>query len=85
MDEWGVIGVLVALVGLFATVGAPISKLIESLTKLTVTVQALQADMAQLTAQNCKSHERIFTRLDSQEGRLVDHETRLLAMEGERE
>jgi len=81
MDEWSVIGVLVVLVGLFATVGAPISKLIESITKLTVTVQSLQADMEQLTAQNGKSHERIFARLDEHEGRLGDHEARIGVIE----
>ena len=43
--EWTVITVLVALVGLLATVGAPVIKLNSNLTKLTVLLDTLKNDM----------------------------------------
>lgn len=82
MTEWNVVSVLIALVGLFLTVGAPILKLIESLTKLDLSVQSLKADLDELSAHNTRSHERIFSRLDGQEETLHDHETRIQVMEG---
>ena len=43
--EWTVRTVLVALVGLLATVGAPVIKLNSNLTKLTVLLDTLKNDM----------------------------------------
>lgn len=46
MTEWGVFGVVIALVGFAATFLAPALKLNSSITKLTVTVERLVKDMS---------------------------------------
>lgn len=81
MTEWGVVGVIVALAGLFLTVGAPIIRLITSITRLTGTVEALQKDMEGLTVKNTESHRRIWEHNDEQDERLNDHETRIKLIE----
>ena len=79
--EWNVVSVLVVLVGLFATIGAPIIKLISSITKLTSSVEYLQESMGDLTKRNTESHGRMFKRLDEHDYTLGDHETRITLME----
>ena len=70
MTEWGVVGVIIAVVGLFFTVGKPVITLNTSITKLTVTVDRLQKDYDDLKKQahsevndlavkNSDSHRRI--------------------------
>lgn len=81
MTEWGVVSVLIALVGLFITVGAPIIKLVASITKLNSTVQAIQMDLQELTEHNTASHSRIFSRLDGHDEKLQDHEIRISSIE----
>lgn len=81
MTEWGVVGVIVALVGLFLTVGAPVMKLITSITKLTGAVDALQKDVEGLTVKNTEAHRRIWEHNDEQDEKLNDHETRIKLME----
>ncbi len=51
--EWTVITVLVALVGLLATVGAPVIKLNSNLTKLTVLLDTLKNDMQSYSCTFC--------------------------------
>ncbi|WP_373118022.1 hypothetical protein [Holdemania massiliensis] len=85
MTEWGVVGVLIAVVGLFFTVGKPVINLNTSITKLTVTVDRLQKDYDDLKKQahsevndlavkNSDSHRRIHDKLDDHEQRITDLE-----------
>lgn len=85
MSEWGVVGVLIAVVGLFFTVGKPVITLNTSITKLTVTVDRLQKDYDDLKKQahsevndlavkNSDSHRRIHDKLDDHEQRITDLE-----------
>lgn len=85
MTEWGVVGVLIAIVGLFFTVGKPVITLNTSITKLTVTVDRLQKDYDDLKKQahsevndlavkNSDSHRRIHDKLDDHEQRITDLE-----------
>lgn len=85
MTEWGVVGVLIAVVGLFFTVGKPVINLNTSITKLTVTVDRLQKDYDDLKKQahsevndlavkNSDSHRRIHEKLDDHEQRITDLE-----------
>lgn len=85
MTEWGVVGVLIAVVGLFFTVGKPVITLNTSITKLTVTVDRLQKDYDDLKKQahsevndlavkNSDSHRRIHDKLDDHEQRITDLE-----------
>ncbi|MCH1941571.1 hypothetical protein [Holdemania massiliensis] len=85
MTEWGVVGVIIAVVGLFFTVGKPVINLNTSITKLTVTVDRLQKDYDDLKKQahsevndlavkNSDSHRRIHEKLDDHEQRITDLE-----------
>lgn len=85
MTEWGVVGVLIAVVGLFFTVGKPVINLNTSITKLTVAVDRLQKDyddlkkraheeVNDLAVKNSDSHRRIHDKLDDHEQRITDLE-----------
>ena len=76
---------LIAVVGLFFTVGKPVINLNTSITKLTVTVDRLQKDyddlkkraheeVNDLAVKNSDSHRRIHDKLDDHEQRITDLE-----------
>lgn len=79
--EWTVVNVIVVLVGLFITIGAPIIKLITSLTKLTSEVMHLRESMGDANKENTASHKKICSHLDEQGDKLQDHETRITVLE----
>lgn len=81
MTEWQVVGVIVVLIGLGVSVVTPIIKLNTTITKLTTVVERLGGDVADLTARNTKTHDRIFTTLDKHGEQLTDHETRITILE----
>lgn len=68
--EWTVVTVIIALVGLFMTVGKPVIALNSSITHLQDAIDELRGDIKVLTG-----------RTDSQEERLQDHETRISILE----
>lgn len=68
--EWTVVTVIIALVGLFMTVGKPIITLNGSITHLQDAINELREDIKVLTG-----------RTDNQEERLQDHETRISILE----
>ena len=68
--EWTVVTVIIALVGLFMTVGKPIITLNSSITHLQDAIDELREDIKVLTS-----------RTDNQEERLQDHETRISILE----
>lgn len=68
--EWTVVTVIIALVGLFMTVGKPIITLNGSITHLQDAIDDLREDIKVLTG-----------RTDNQEERLQDHETRISILE----
>lgn len=68
--EWTVVTVIIALVGLFMTVGKPIITLNGSITHLQDAIDELREDIKVLTG-----------RTDSQEEKLQDHEKRISILE----
>lgn len=68
--EWTVVTVIIALVGLFMTIGKPIITLNGSITHLQDAIDELREDIRVLTG-----------RTDNQEERLQDHETRISILE----
>ena len=68
--EWTVVTVIIALVGLFMTVGKPIITLNGSITHLQDAIDELREDIRVLTG-----------RTDNQEEKLQDHETRISILE----
>ena len=81
MDEWGVVGVLVVLVGLFLSVGAPVIRLNSTITKLSTLVEGLRDRQAQQEQNNSDSHRRIWKHNEEQDAVLNDHETRITILE----
>lgn len=77
MDEWTIVTVLASLVGLFFTVGMPVIKLNSSLTALNIKLEHIQSDAVEENKRNSDSHARMFGRLDKDDERLNDHETRI--------
>lgn len=68
--EWTVVTVIIALVGLFMTVGKPVITLNSSITHLQDAIDELREDIKVLTS-----------RTDSQEEKLQNHETRISILE----
>lgn len=68
--EWTVVTVIIALVGLFMTVGKPVITLNSSITHLQDAIDELREDIKVLTG-----------RTDNQEEKLQDHETRISILE----
>lgn len=68
--EWTVVTVLIAIVGLFITVGKTVITLNNSITHLQDAIDDLREDIKVLTG-----------RTDNQEQRIQDHETRISILE----
>ena len=68
--EWTVVTVIIALVGLFLTLGKPIINLNRAITKLDNTVDSLQ-----------EYQKKQDSRIDSHSAKLDDHEKRITVLE----
>ncbi len=75
MNEWQVVGVIVALVGLVSAIVAPIIKLNTSITKLTVLLDGLKSNQDSYEQRNREAHKRIWEHNDEQDEMLHKHET----------
>lgn len=89
--EWVVVTVIIALVGLFVTVGKPVINLNSNIVKLNCSVEALTEHQreqdAKLEAQACKAseaHEEIWEHERQQDKKLNDHETRIKGLEAKK-
>ena len=81
MTEWQVVGVIVVLLGLAATVIKPIVTLNASITRLTELCSFLEKNIDDLTRKNGEAHDRLWRRADEYDARLQCHETRLAGLE----
>ena len=81
MTQWDVVTVIIAIVGLALSVGAPIIKLNTSITKLTTKMDGMEEGIDELTARNSKSHERIWKHNEEQDKQIADHEKRIVILE----
>lgn len=81
MNEWGVVGVLIALVGFVFTLVKPVVVLNTTITELTQIVKRLQSDVEELTTRNSSAHARLFDRIEKDEKDIANHETRLTILE----
>ena len=81
MTEWAVFGVLVAVAGFLAVVVPPIVNLTKSITRLTVVVDKLSADLEEQKKKGNESHNKLWAHNDEQDGRINDHETRIRLLE----
>lgn len=88
MTEWTVVGVIIALAGLFATVGAPILKLNRNIVELNMTMKSqaermdrLERGQLELASRDHESHQRLWDHNSEQDRQLADHETRIKVLE----
>lgn len=82
MNEWAVVGVIVVLAGLFITLGAPIIKLISSITKLTVTMENTRDELSSFARRNTDAHRRLWDHNEKQDAEIMDHGNRIERLEG---
>ncbi len=82
MTEWGVVTVLVTVVGLFAAVGAPVLKLNSTITRLQTVLDDLRSDFDEQKSHNSEGHKRLWEHNDKQDEQLDDHEKRITRLEG---
>lgn len=88
MEEW--ISRLVVILGLFATVGAPIIKLNSNVVKLNVNMEAQMAhsdkqdrELEEQKKAAHESHKSLWLHNNEQDKRIDDHEHRITALERE--
>lgn len=86
--EWTTVTVIIAIVGLIATVTTPLIKLNSNITRLTVILDNIKAELEEqkkaLSAQQAdsrESHRRLWAHNDEQDNTLSDHETRIRVLE----
>lgn len=81
MTEWGVVGVIVVLLGLLGTVTAPMIRLNTTLTKLNDKFDTLNEKLTGVSESNHASHRRLWEHEEMQDSKLHDHETRIQILE----
>lgn len=88
MNEWSVVTVIVAIVGLFATVSAPIISLNKNIATLNAEMKRSNArldkhDLAfkEQQANAHESHQKLWDKNKEQDAKLQDHETRIQILE----
>ena len=91
MNEWGVVGVIIALVGLIAAVVGPMIKVSSSLTKITTILDSVIARLNNLETadkefqeSNRQGRARLHERIDGVEDKVNDHEVRITSLENRR-
>lgn len=81
MTEWGVVTVIVALVGLIATVAAPIIKLTGTINTLSGKVELLLSNLDEFKDRYKETLEELKGTDQHQTDRLDDHERRISRLE----
>ena len=81
MTEWGVFGVIVALIGFAAAIISPVIKLNTSITTLKNAIDALGKEIEKDAENNMASHDRLWRHNDKQDDMLNDHEKRITVLE----
>ena len=88
MNEWTVVSVIIALVGLFFTIGKPIINLNNNITLLNVNIKRNSEEISkqgkQIEEQKKaahESHEKLWIKNHEQDETLNDHETRISILE----
>lgn len=79
--EWQIISVLVVLVGLFATITAPILKLSNTIIKLDNTCENLEKQFKEFEENNKDSHRRLWNHNTKQDEQIQEHENRIILLE----
>ena len=81
MTEWGVVLVIVTLLGFVSGIIAPLIKLNTAIVKLIDSVEALDKSLGDVIESNTRTHKRLWDKLDEHSYKINDHETRLALVE----
>ena len=79
--EWQIVTVIIALVGLGATVTKPIMNLTNTLAKLNHTCQNLEERMEKFENKNSDSHGKLWEHNKKQDEKIADHDKRISTLE----
>lgn len=74
MTEWGVVGVIVTLIGLIVTVSKFITPITEALTKLSVITERMDKRLESHISDSKGEHDELWHKVD-------DHEVRIVRLE----
>lgn len=74
MNEWGVVGVLVTLLGMIAVITGAVVYIVSSITKVTETCVHMQQEIANERDLNIESHKKIWGRIDKHDNMLAEHD-----------
>lgn len=77
MGQWGVVEVLVTLMGLIAVVVGAVVYIVSSLTKVSEVTAHLQQEIVNERELNIEAHKKIWDRIDRQEAQLAAHDKEL--------
>lgn len=81
MNEWGVFGVIAAMVTFALAVGAPVIRLNRSINVLTVTVETLKDILEELKRDNRKAHQDLQNQIDEHGEKIAAHSEKLAVLE----
>ena len=88
IDEWNVVTVIIAIVGLIGTVAVPLgkntkamTKLHEQLSHLTYRMSEDEKDLKEFKEKASDRHKKLFDTLDVHSDKLNDHEARINTLE----
>ena len=82
MSEWTVVSVIIALVGLFFTIGKPIINLNTSITALNENVKHQNERLDKFEKNSGKEHDELWDHEEQQDKILAAHEMRLHDLDG---
>ena len=81
MTEWQVVGVIVALIGLVASLVTPMLRLNSTIATLTAAVKDNSNASARHEKHPREPHTRLHGRIDEVEDKVDDHESRITVLE----
>lgn len=81
MNEWGVIGVIISLVGLVTAIVTPIVKLNATVVKLATVVDGLSKEVVTLLGNSRTTHDKLFNKIEEVSSKTSEHETRITVLE----
>ena len=81
MTEWGVFGVIGALISFGLLIGTPLIKLNSTITKLSALVEFMQKQLDTFKTCNDKEHNSIWGEIERHEDTINDHETKIAVLQ----
>lgn len=80
MNEWGVVQVIIALVGLIAVVVGMVVYVVSTLTKVSEVSEHLKTEIASERELNIEAHKKIWARIDEQERTIAEHDKQIYGL-----